>query len=196
MRLLSRPPPPTPTPLPRHRRSQRPARRSQRPAQFKSGRHTTCDCYRGRHLRPPHPSPVTDGLRDPRDGPRDPRNSRAAVTPHATTIAAATSDPHTPPRHTYVTPCDCFCEVIARPTRDSLGTCEVCARKRLAQEKHSSASGCQPCHSLRSFLGAVDTRCGRVLCCVARYDASDCCAALVNFRALRWLASLGHMLFP
>ena len=148
MRLLSRPPPPTPTPLPRHvRRSQRPARRSRRPAQFTSGRHTTCDYYRGRHLRDPHPS-------------------------------------------SPLKPCDCVCEVIARPTRDSLGTCEVCARQRLSLEEHSSVSGCQPCHS---FLGAVVTRCGRVLCCVARYDASDCCAA-VNFRALRWLASLGHML--
>ena len=149
MRQLSRPRPPTPTPLPCHvRRSQRPARRSQRPAQFTSGRHTTCDYYRGRDLRDPHP----------------------------------------PPRSPII-PCDCVCEVIARPTRDSLGTCEVCARQRLALEEHSSVSGCQPCHS---FLGAVVTRCGRVLCCVARYDASDCCAAVVNLRALRWPASLGH----
>jgi len=108
--------------------------------------------------RPPHPSPVTsDGLRDPRDGPRDPRNSRAAVTPHATTITAATSDPHPPPR-SPIAPCDCVCEVIARSTRDSLGTCEVCARQRLAQEEHSDqrqAVSRVTHSSVRLLLGAV-----------------------------------------
>ena len=92
----------------------------------------------------------------------DPRNSRAAVTPHATTIAAATSDPHPPPR-SPITPCDCVCEVIARPTRDSLGTCEVCARQRLAQEEHSSASGCQPRGVTLAVVTPVVTRCGRQL---------------------------------
>jgi hypothetical protein len=131
------------------RRCRRAHRGESRPAQFTRGRHTTCDNYRGRHLRDPHPS-------------------------------------------SPIIPCDCVCEVIARSTRDSLDTCEVCARQRLALEEHSSALGCQPCHSLQSFLGAVLTRCGRVLGCVERYDASDCCAAVVNLRALRWPASLGH----
>jgi len=122
----------------------------------------------------------------------DPRNSRAGPRPshHMRLLSRPPPrPPHPSPSH-YVTPCECVCEVIARSTRDSLGTCEVCARQRLAQEEHSSVPGCQPCHS---FLGAVVTRrCGRVLCCVERYDASDCCAAVVNLRALRWPASLGH----
>ena len=53
------------------------------------------------------------------DGLRDPRNSHARPSHHATTITAATSDPHPPPR-SPVTPCDCVCEVIARSTHDSL----------------------------------------------------------------------------
>jgi hypothetical protein len=132
---------------PRHvRRSQRPARRSQRPAQFTSGRHTTCDYYRGRHLRPPPPSPL----------PRSP-----------------------------VAPCDCVCEVIARSTRDSLDTCEVCAGNEWHRKNtHQRQAVSRVTRCGRSSLRSL-TRCGRVLCCAARYDASDCCAAVVNLRALR-----------
>jgi hypothetical protein len=54
--------------------------------------------------------------------------------------------------------------------------------------QHQAVSRVTRCgrSSVRSLLGAV------VCCAVARYDASDCCAAVVNLRALRWPASLGH----
>jgi hypothetical protein len=113
--------------------------------------------YPSVNLAPQAGGPVYITIGDGGASPSQPRVSNPGVCFPSSHPLPTHPHPSSP-----IIPCDCVCEVIARSTRDSLGTCEVCARQRLAQEEHSSVSGCQPCHS---FLGGVVTRCGRVLCC-------------------------------
>ena len=96
----------------------------------------------------------------------DPRNSRAGPRPshHMRLLSRPPPrPPHPSPSH-YVTPCECVCEVIARSTRDSLGTCEVCVQGNDWHRKNIHQ--CQAVSrvtrsSLRLLLD------GAVVCCAA-----------------------------